>query len=193
MNNEIWKPIIGYEGLYEVSNFGRVRNRVKALSLLKDSSGYLQIQLSKNNKPSGKKVHRLVLEAFIGSPSTPKHQCNHKNGNKQDNRLENLEWVSPKENMVHAWKTGLNRMTPEQIEKNRQAHIGLKSSGITKQKLSRATRGCNNPSAILNELQVRCIRRARDMGCRGIFLAQIFGVKPTTISMVFTRKCWNNV
>lgn len=98
--NEIWKPIKGFEGFYDVSNFGRVRSlyrKEKILKSAKDKDGYLIVGLYKNGKGKTYMVHRLVWEAFRGS--IPKGmQVNHINENKTDNRLENLELVTPKEN-----------------------------------------------------------------------------------------------
>ena len=91
---EIWKPVVGYEGLYEVSNFGRVfsmhTNRVIKNRL---TGRYLQVSLSKNGKVIQPLVHRLVAEAFISNPDNL--PCvNHKNEDKTDNRVENLEWCT---------------------------------------------------------------------------------------------------
>ena len=103
---EIWKDIPEYEGLYRVSNTGKVMSLTynKIRKLRKDEIGYLRIGLNKNNKCRNHLVHRLVLLSFIGKSDL---QCNHKNGNKQDNRLDNLEYVTRKENMAHAVLKGL--------------------------------------------------------------------------------------
>lgn len=99
---EEWRPILGYEGLYEVSSLGRVKslnyNREKRQEILKQASdidGYCLVSLSKNNKHKTAKVHRLVLQAFIGKSSL---HINHKNKIKNDNRIENLEYCTPKYN-----------------------------------------------------------------------------------------------
>lgn len=113
--NEIWLSIIGFEELYEVSNLGRIKslrrldsiNRIvieKVLKLQKIVKGYIGISLCKNGIQCSKRVHRLVLESFVGScPSGM--ECNHKNGIKTDNRLENLEWVTASENSIHKYRT----------------------------------------------------------------------------------------
>lgn len=100
--NEIWKPIKGYEGLYEVSSFGNVRNaktkNIKSTS--KDKRGYLMIELYKDNIRKHKYVHRLVAKTFI-----PKEQwnesINHKDENKQNNRIDNLEFCTMVENIKY--------------------------------------------------------------------------------------------
>ena len=95
--NEIWKNIAGYEGLYEVSSFGRVRSlrfgKTKILKPGKNKKGYLRVSLCKNGKQKTFFVHRLVAQAFLENPQNLP-QINHKDENKQNNRLENLEWCS---------------------------------------------------------------------------------------------------
>ena len=113
---EEWKPIKGYEGLYEVSNCGRVKSLAKKVGkgkreerILKSYSnkkGYLMIGLCKNSKERGYLVHRLVAEAFIPNPEN-KPQINHINGCKDCNIISNLEWVNNSENQLHAVKNGL--------------------------------------------------------------------------------------
>ena len=99
---EIWKPKKDYEGLYEVSNFGRVKSlgngnsnnsKPRILKPFKVGSGYLQVQLSKDGKHKTCKIHRLVAETFIPNPNNL--PCvNHKDENKTNNSVENLEWCS---------------------------------------------------------------------------------------------------
>ena len=115
----IWKPILNYEGFYEISNKGDIKsvdrivlsktNRFCKGKILKqniDKYGYKTIQLYKNGQRKALFVHRLVLSSFIGFIEN-KIQVNHINGVKNDNKLNNLEWVTAKENTIHAWKIGL--------------------------------------------------------------------------------------
>ena len=113
MLNEIWKPINGYEGLYEVSDFGRVKSLANKFTrkekILKSSNNsyYSAVALCGGEKLKLFRIHRLVAEAFISNPKNKK-TVNHKDGNKTNNFWKNLEWATAKENMQHAFKTGLS-------------------------------------------------------------------------------------
>ena len=105
-NNEIWKPIPDYEGLYEVSNFGNVRNNRKQLKFYQINSGYLALKLVKDGLRISPLVHRLVALVFCEKQS---HQTevNHIDGNKQNNHYTNLEWCTSSENKQHALTNGM--------------------------------------------------------------------------------------
>ena len=113
---EVWKDIEGYDGLYQISSIGNVRSlnynhiegRVKNLRLVYDKNKYLIVCLSNKNRHKNYKVHRLVAEAFMPNPEN-NPEVNHKDGNKQNNTVGNLEWVTSKENQIHAYKTGLQK------------------------------------------------------------------------------------
>lgn len=115
---EQWKPIRGYEGLYEVSDQGRVRSldrvlrgsfgttevhrgKIRKLSL---RSNYLFVGLHKDGVATSYDVHRLVADAFVMGKTKDRNDVNHKNLNKLDNRAVNLEWVTKSENAQHAWE-----------------------------------------------------------------------------------------
>ena len=117
---EVWKDIDGYNGVYQVSSLGRVRSNgyyynignskryasPKIISQSYTVEGYLVCSLTKDGKTTQYKVHRLIAMAFIPNPEN-KPQINHKNGVKDDNRLDDLEWATSKENTIHAHKSGL--------------------------------------------------------------------------------------
>ena len=104
---ENWKAVKGYEGLYEVSDKGRVKGlkRNRILKNIVDSLGYVRVSLCKENKPKAHKIHRLVAEHFL-KPSEYKI-VNHIDGNKENNSVENLEWCNASQNRKHACDTGL--------------------------------------------------------------------------------------
>lgn len=106
--NEIWKTCQQNKN-YSVSNLGRVysRRRNKVLTPKHNHDGYLRVQLYENNKCVFVSIHRLIAKEFCPNPSD-KPFVNHINGDKQDNRAVNLEWVTQKENIQHAWDTGLS-------------------------------------------------------------------------------------
>lgn len=104
MENEIWKPVIGYEGRYEVSNLGQVRSvrwrgGRKTHCIFHDlkESGYVEVLLVKNKENRYRRVHQLVAEAFIPNPEN-KPQIDHIDGDRTNNRVENLRWCTPIEN-----------------------------------------------------------------------------------------------
>lgn len=103
---EEWRPIKGYEH-YEISNRGEIKNLKTNRILKKDNSRkYYEVALSKNGKVKKFSIHRLVAETFIVNPKN-KPQVNHKDGNKLNNCVDNLEWVTVSENILHSYKNGL--------------------------------------------------------------------------------------
>lgn len=119
---EIWKDVIGFEGYYQVSNMGRVKSltrvsnycirKGKILSLKKTNTGYLEGNFSLFGKRTMFRVHREVAKSFL------KNDCNyetvnHIDGNKLNNKVTNLEWVSIQKNIEHAFKNGLRSSTGE--------------------------------------------------------------------------------
>jgi hypothetical protein len=176
---ELWLPVVGYEGYYEVSNIGRVRSvdrkviyadgrifmyQGKVLSYnVNKINGALMVHLYKNAKRMAYTVHRLVLSAF--SPTCDSTlEVNHKNGNRADNSVDNLEWCTRKENMQHGFRTGLINNT-----------------------------GTNHGNNVYNDLQ---IIEAKVMLKKGFSLGEIetkTGVKKATLHQIKAKKQWNHV
>lgn len=174
---ECWKPIEGYCGLYEVSNTGKIKAITKSIDSGKchrkwkehimctaeDKKGYLRTVLSKQGVSKTVKVHRLVAQAFIPNPlNLP--QINHKDGNKQNNAVENLEWCDQSTNMKEACRTGLI-----------------------------VRKGENNSQHKLTHKDVEWIRNhyvARDCSFGSAAMATRFGVHRKTIGRIVKNKCW---
>lgn len=182
MRTEIWRSVAGYESLYEVSNMGRVRSldtvqtrsngrcicdfRIKG-KILKPfrtgkNGGYDTVQLSGREN---RKVHRLVAEAFLENPlGLP--EVNHKDGDKRNNSVENLEWVTGQENIEHAVRLGL-----------------MKS-------------GDDAPIRKLSSRDVADIRAEYKPGVRGRgikTLAKRYGVSSTTMRNILSGRKWGHV
>ena len=110
---EIWKDVVGYEGLYQVSNFGEVRSlnylHKRCICVMKQKklrTGYMAIELHKDKIRKTINVHRIVAMAFIENKDN-KPCVNHIDGNKENNKVSNLEWCTAKQNIEHAKQTGL--------------------------------------------------------------------------------------
>ncbi len=170
---EVWKWIFGFEGLYQISNFGRVksfyvRKGKQGILILKPHltrNGYLNIKLNKNGEGKDFLIHRLVAQAFIPNPEN-KSTVNHKDGNKFNNCVENLEWQTQSENNHHAVNTGLSKSGED-----------CKFSKLT------------------NE-QVRYIREnyiPRDSEFGGAALARKFNVSKANISNLLKGKTYKNI
>lgn len=124
---EIWKPIEGTNGRYEVSNTGKVRSlnykrtgTTREMKPAPDQKGYMKTVLLFDRKYKPVKIHRLVAEAFIENPDNLP-QVNHKDGNKGNNSVANLEWTSNYDNAHHAMEHGLFQNSLEAIKKSNQA------------------------------------------------------------------------
>ena len=176
---EIWKDIPGYDGLYQVSNLGRVKSlpkkrwngyvftsrKERILKPGNDNDGYERVVLCKNKRRKTYKMHRLVITTFVG---VSRLEVNHINGNKADNNIENLEYCTRSENMKHAFKTGLL--------------------------LPKEQKGENNVNATLTDEKVKEIRNLY-RGGKYFYrdLAIIYNVGIATISDVINRRTWQHV
>lgn len=152
--NETWMPIAGYEGLYEISNLGHVRNSrglVKKHSLDKD--GYPRIGLIKDKQQKTFTIHRLVATAFCYNPNPEKYnQVNHKDENKQNNNADNLEWCDNEYNHAYGTcgkrageknskKVGAFVLTTGEIEHYESLTAAAEALGVNNCHISSAAKG----------------------------------------------------
>lgn len=157
---EEWRPIPGYEGIYEVSDQGNVRSLDRVLKdgrhrrgqLRKPyltNSGYLQVDIYGGERHKKMYVHRLVLQAFVGEPDEGFQAC-HYNGNQTDNRLENLRWDSPSGNNLDKVRHG----TDHQVNKTHcpRRHL-LTPENVWPSKLKRGHRDCKACGLVRNRVK----------------------------------------
>lgn len=175
--NEEWRDIEGFGGFYQVSNTGRVRSYggrngrgkgewyLRALS--KNHDGYLKVRLIQGDKDISQRVHTLVARAFIPNPDNLE-TVNHKDGDKTNNNVENLEWADRSEQMIHAYKLGLKK----------------------------PIRGSKNALSKLSDDDVRYIRshyKPRTRGYSTVALAEQFGVTNVVIGKVVRGETYQDV
>lgn len=183
-----WRPVLGYEGVYEVSDRGRVRRcdgyhgSKRHLKPAPNRSGYLNVNLSRYCKGRTFFVHRLVCEAFLGVRPDGM-TINHKNGQKTDNRLENLEYMTHANNMRHAMVV-INSMLPTRAR-------GKDNGSIAKPE--RLVRGSDVATAKLNAKVVRQIRAMLAGGMKQRDIASAVGISQTQIWRVKAGLSWAHV
>ncbi len=163
---ETWRPVAGLEGLYEVSDFGRVRGfkaprglrrEPRVLTKRTDRNGYQQAHLYKSTRRVAASVHRLVLDAFAGA-CPPDHEAAHLDGDRQNNRAVNLRWVTHSENIGHKRLHGTD------------------------------PRGERHPSARLTDVQASEIRARFAAGEGRASLATAFGVTSHHVWQIATGR-----
>jgi hypothetical protein len=177
LENEIWKPVFEYENLYEVSNFGRVKRKEKKVYSEERNCYFIKKERICNQfvdrykyvnlvvygvKTKRVTLHRIIANAFIPNPQN-KPCVNHKDGNKLNNSIENLEWVTRSENTRHAYK---NNLIPN---------------------------GENHPKSKLTNSQVIDIYKRVYSGETCIKLSKEFNVHPETITNIKFKRMWKNV
>lgn len=166
---EEWKDVVGYEEFFQISNLGRLYSKrtSKILSQTISKTGYYSHATrlgGRNGKRVYFKIHRLIAEAFIPNPEG-KEQVNHKDGNKLNNAVENLEWATASENTKHAYDNGL-------------------ASALT---------GEDSPHAKLTAFDAESIRREyKETKTTHRKLAEKYGVGKTTIQNILAGERWNN-
>ena len=174
-NLEIWKPVVGYEGVYQVSDLGRVKRIARGkgatpgrlLKPQRNRSGYLAVNLSYRGKRKSYEVHRLVALAFI-DPSPGKAQVNHKNGVRTDNGVSNLEWVTRSENAKHAYR--VLGVKPRRPHGERSARAKLTDADVLE----------------LRHLYSTGNYTQKELGAR-------FGITQTTVSSIIHGKTWGHL
>ena len=162
MDDEIvWLPVTGYEDLYEVSSSGLLRKGDREVACGINRGGYVKARLMRDGVEKHTTMHRIVALAFLGDPLCEGLHINHINGVKTDNKPENLEWVTAKENVQHAVRTKLF-----------------------------AQAGEGHWKAKLFEGSIQAIKEARANGVPLKELAADYGVSMSTISAVATGRTW---
>jgi hypothetical protein len=163
---EIWLDVIGYEGLYQVSNLGRVKSIRRKKQIIMNPTvrnvGYCCLTFYKRDVKKMHDIHRLVCQTFLPNPYNKK-TVNHINGIKTDNRLINLEWSTQKENVNHASLNGLR--------KDKGEH--------------------NNFSKLTNEEVYKIKYLHKDL--TQVEIGKIYGVKQSTISSILLGQTWKHI
>ena len=175
--DEIWKPVDAYEGIYEVSNLGRVRSldrdspsriygrpitkrlKGRVLKHFFDKDRYHQVRLC-NGRGRSESVHRIVCRAFHGPKPTPDHEVAHNNGDKADNRAANLRWATNKEN-----------------QRDREKHGTVRC-------------GEDAPWAKLTREQALDIKRRANSGESSGVIGPEYGIDPTYVRQIATGRRW---
>lgn len=163
--SEEWRSVQGYEGIYKISNFGRVfsEKRKLIMSPSKIAEGYLGVTFRTPGKRKTPRVHRLVAIHFIDNPEN-KPEVNHIDGDKTNNHYKNLEWCTRSENMKHAFSLGLNDL-----------------------------KGENGSNCKLTEREVKEIRFKKENGAKVIDLMKEYGISSSNVRCIIYRKTWKHI
>ena len=173
MQKEIWKDVVGYEGLYMVSNkgnckrielFGKPLKKIRLRKLAINQEGYCRVFLSNYNTKKTFSIHRLVAQAFIPNPEN-KPYVNHIDSNPSNNKVNNLEWVTAKENVKHAMQKG---------------------------RMSFFKKGENNKLAVLKDKDIILIRKMNGKKTQKE-IAKIFNISQCHVSEIVRRLQWKHI
>jgi len=171
---EEWKPVVGFEDRYDVSNFGNVRTSInsphrnarihlgKMIKPKLEKSGYLRLHLNFDGERKFFFVHTIVLNAFSG-PRPPGFVARHLDGNRINNASHNLEWSTQKDNLQDRIKHGTHN------------------------------KGERHPNAVLTNVDVLEMRRMKLMGVSNVKIAECFLVTPTNVGYIVRNKSWTHV
>lgn len=187
-SNEEWRDVLGWEGIYQVSDHGRVRrilicfSRPRPINPRINSYGYPVVALSHRSKEKRRYVgvHILVAESFI-SPRPKGKQTNHIDGIKTNNYPRNLEWITPKENVRHAHALGLCNLSPRPKRPNQK---GTPRPSV---------RGELQHHSVMKTEGVLELRRLRGLGWGYKELMEKFKISKSTVSQICTRRSWKHV
>jgi hypothetical protein len=167
MDDEVWVPVPGFDG-YEVSSHGKIKTckfgRNYTLKQIIACKGYMCVSLYNKEGKHLKKVHRVVAESFIENNDPQKNCINHKDGNKFNNHVSNLEWCTNSENMIHAHRNKLINYA-----------VGEKSNSK------------------LTSDQVLEIRKLRSDGYTHQAIADMYGIGSSSVSLISNRKIWKHI
>ena len=228
--SEQWRPVVGYEKWYEVSDLGRVRrvpgpwavNKAGKFLRAAIKNGYYIVGMSANCKIKTHSVHRLVLTAFVG-PCPAGHQCDHIDGNRLNNAIDNLRWVTAKQNMqamhdrvdVGRFRRGVHesprKLTGTMVEEIRRAHDSGESNasmakrfGVSKGHIGRIINGhAHGPRKVrlpthpsVTATTIVQLRNEYDSGVKHGWIKQTadqLGVDECVVSSIIHRRTYANV
>ena len=163
-----WKPVVEFNG-YKVSDTGLIWSDKKNdyLTPWKHQCGYLCVDFSENGKTYHRRVHRVVLESFVGKSPKGKNDCNHIDGNKANNNVDNLKWCTRSENLKHAYDMGLK--------------VALK--------------GIEHKSSKMNEKQIKQILKDKEHKRKysDVYNEYKDIISLNTFNCIWTRKTWKHI
>lgn len=195
---EEWRSVVGWEGLYSVSSWGRVRSdrtrtNTRAGRVLIPSpnrQNYLHVDLSRDGRSRSHFVHKLVCEAFVGPRPADKRGVNHIDTIKSNNHATNLEWATPKEQMVHASAAGVLATGDRHGSRTHPESLPRGDEHWSRMKPNKVVRGERGGRAKLTDSSVRNILASP---LKAKELASIHGVSLDIIYRIRNGKLWQHI